>query len=396
MIYMTSFGDAHGPVVSSLGLLCFVCSLCTMRLSLAPQLGLKKGELVTHVTSKCAVGSDHHDVSAPQYQLNATGALISAICAADAACGNQGASSVVEVLRLSAADICTIPVCRHILRPDVAGLLPTIAKLVCCLVIMVQIGYGRNASRMCGLSYHQVGTHASCTVDHDLVARSHTAQSPCSGTCSQGASPELGRLTKSVECVRHELSATKEASAAGSNLSQWTLQHAAAAAGSILIASVVSFPAAAVQRPISAVAFSSRVDAAVGPAGAGQQQSSQQLPRLVSRPWQVSVPAFTLCVGASTAPWPLLDTAAAAIGQQPASLLCFAASGALPLSIGRFLQKQLLLLKPVDRSAGSSNGDQGCRGLWIVEACGIQPLAASCTCSSATSTCCIAGFIVFL
>lgn len=158
------------------------------------------------------------------------------------------------------------------------------------------------------------------------------------------------------------------ASAAGSSLSQWVLQHAAATGSSSLASAAVPVPAADVQRLVSAVDFSG-LEAVVGPAGSGQQQLSQQLPPLVSRPWQVSVPAHS-AYALVLAPHPstLLDTLVAAVSQQPALLLCYAATAALPLSIGQLLQEQ--------RPLGRATAIRGAEGLWIVVACGIQPLAA--------------------
>eukprot|EP00882_Tetradesmus_deserticola_P030286 GHRQ01033987.1.p1 GENE.GHRQ01033987.1~~GHRQ01033987.1.p1 ORF type:complete len:245 (-),score=92.42 GHRQ01033987.1:136-870(-) len=129
------------------------------------------------------------------------------------------------------------------------------------------------------------------------------------------------------------------AAAAGDTLVQWQLQHVAAAGSSSIASTAMPVPAADVQRLASAVDFSS-LEAIIGPAGSAPQQLSQQLPPLVSRPWKVSVPAHS-AYALVLAPHPtaLLDTLAAAISQQPPLLLCYAATAALPLSIGQLLQQ---------------------------------------------------------
>jgi transposase InsO family protein len=164
------------------------------------------------------------------------------------------------------------------------------------------------------------------------------------------------------------VAAAAVASAAGDSMRQWLQQHVAAAASSSVTATAVPVSAADVQQLVNAVDFS-RVETVVGSAGSRQQQLAQQLQPLISRPWQYSVPAHAAyALVLAPAPETLLDALVVAISQQPPILLCYAATAALPISIGQLLQQQRLL--------GRAAAIRGTEGLWIVMACGIQPLAA--------------------
>uniref|UniRef100_A0A383WK87 Uncharacterized protein n=1 Tax=Tetradesmus obliquus TaxID=3088 RepID=A0A383WK87_TETOB len=164
------------------------------------------------------------------------------------------------------------------------------------------------------------------------------------------------------------VAAAAVASAAGNSMMQWLQQHRAAAASSSVTATAMPVSAADVQQLVNAVDFSS-VEAVVGPAGPRQQQLAQQLPPLISRPWQYKVPAHSAyALVLAPAPDTLLGALVAAISQQPPLLLCYAATAALPISIGRLLQQQ----RPLGRAAAI----RGAEGLWVVMACGTQPLAA--------------------
>jgi hypothetical protein len=131
------------------------------------------------------------------------------------------------------------------------------------------------------------------------------------------------------------VAAAAVASAAGDGITQWRLQLVAEAGSSSVTSAAVPVPVADVQELASAIDFS-RVEAVVGPAGSGQQQLAQQLLPLISRPWQFSVPAHS-AYALVLAPHPasLLDALVSAISQQPPLLLCYAATTALPLSIGQ-------------------------------------------------------------